>query len=163
MKELINISILLCKECDEDATNITQIFDNIKLEGESASFSIVTVVNAIEYTKSRFALHYFIINLDSKKQMYIGSDTFEKENEEENDGTVRGKQRQSLLEDSSQKVSAMRLENIKFLSGGDHEIQVYLYEEDEVDDAEELANNEEYSSLKKKDKLVATYSLYVER
>ena len=160
MRELMNVTILLCKNCDEQVSYIDKIFDSIKLEGDRASFTIVTIV---QYTKKRFSLHYFIINMEKEKQMYIGYAEFEELNNKEEDMDDQNVRKKSTVQRSSQKISITHLDDMEFISGGPHEILVYRYEDEEVDQAIKTVEDEKYFDLMRDEKLVANYGLWVEK
>lgn len=159
MKNLINIVVLLCKDCDDNITKIDKIFDSIAVEDDKASFDIVTIINAVEYVKKKFSLFYYLVNLNEGKQAYIGEEAFEHlENEENHQECIP-----SSIEACSQKISVIKLEDVQFLSHGAHEILVYKYEDDEIEGARKTIEEKNPFSLQSEDKLVATYGFNVKQ
>ena len=152
---MINIAILLCQNYDENEMTINNIFDDIEAENGRASFCVTTVINAIEYTKKEFSLHFFLANLKEHKSAYIGEEAFI-QSEENTSNSLKSK-----IEASTQVISSFNLKNIEFLSDGPHEILVYLYEDDEVDEASKKVKNKEAFSLERREKLVAAYGFNV--
>lgn len=157
MKELLNVAILLCEDCDEKKMNFHNIFDKISLNGERASFCIATIINAVEYTKEKFSLHLFLLNLEENKQIYIGEIDFEHERAlSDESGSLR-----SSVKGTFQKMSIFELDNVQFLSGGNHEILVYLCEDQEVEEARDCVEKEIPYDIQNHKKLVATYGFEV--
>ena len=152
---MINITILLCQDYDENEMSIHKIFDNIEVENGRASFCITTIINAIEYKKEKFSLHFFLANLEEQKRAYIGEEAFEQSEENEASGI------KTKIEASTQVISSFNLKNIEFISDGAHEILVYLYEDEDVDEAAEKVKDKKIFDLEKKEKLVATYGFNV--
>lgn len=160
MRELINITILLCKSYDENEMSIHNIFNKITIDGNKASFYIAAIINAVEYTKKKFSLHFFLVNLEKEQQVYIGEDLFERQEESEKVECVGGIQ--SIKDKSSQKMSVFQLEDVEFISEGAHEILVYLYEDEDTVNANKYAENGELDKIQDDEKLVATYGFKVE-
>ena len=162
-KELINVTILLCKYYDEESVTIREIFDSIDTKDKEVSFSIVTIINTVEYTKKKFSLHYYLLNLDENKQIYIGEEAFENNdlNVLETDNARRRSNISSSIKYCSQKVSGMQLSGVEFISAGNHEILAYLFEEEDTDEARKLVREKKFYDLQDKSKIVAFYGFKV--
>jgi len=159
MKELLNVTVLLCEDYDENEMSIRNIFDKISIDGDKTSFCIATIINAVEYTKEKFSLHFFLANLEENKQVYIGEDAYE--HQEENGCENESNNLKSFIEATSQKISVFKLDDVQFISSGAHEILVYLYENDEVEKARSYVKNQKPYDLQDSQKLVATYGFKV--
>ena len=157
MKDLLNVAILLCEDCDEKKMNFHNIFDKITLNGERASFCIATIINAVEYTKEKFSLHLFLLNLEENKQIYVGEIDFEYEKALSGESS----RLRSSVKETFQKISIFRLDDVQFLSGGAHEILVYLCEDKEVEEARDRVEREIPYDIQNDGKLVATYGFEV--
>lgn len=157
MKKIMNVALLLCAEYDEELMNIDGIFNVIKMEDGRASFTVVTVINNIEYPVDRFVLLLFIVNVKEEKQLYIGSEQFEKKPELEDGSELKS----SIFSDTAHHISKMDVENIKFLSSGEHQFLVYKYEQDDIDRVNKMLQEGKEYELADDNNLIATYEFTV--
>ena len=162
MNEVMNVNVLLCEDCDESLTYISKVFNGIVQENDEVSFNIVSLINTIEYTKTKFSLHYFLMNMEKNKVTHIGDIKFESENlDNEDNNKGNGNSLKSIVENSSQISAVMKVEAFEFPNCGAYELLVYKYEDEEADKAIEKAHTKEKHELRKRENLVATYCFLV--
>lgn len=159
MKEIININVLLCEDCDESLTHINNVFNNIVQEGKEVSFNIVSIISTIEYTKSRFSLHYFLVDMKTDEVSHIGDIAFDRETGENTE--KEAEVLKSIVENASQTSAVLRVDSFEFPNYGAYELLVYKYEGEETDKAIELARTKNAHDLRKKENLVTTYEFMV--
>lgn len=157
MKKIMNVALLLCAEYDEELMNIDGIFNVIKMEDGRASFTVVTVINNIEYPVDKFVLLLFIINVKEEKQIYIGLEQFEKKPASEDGSELKS----SIFSNTAHHISKMDVENIEFLSSGAHQFLVYKYEGDDVDRVKKMVQERKEHELADDNNLIATYEFTV--
>lgn len=159
MKKRWNINSFLCEAADKDVTNIKRIFDTLRIKKNgSASFTIVTLLNALKSDESIFRLYYFIEQLSGGSRAYLGNTCFKKDEDAKRDSS--GNKVLGSVEESVSVMLKAELEDIDFPESGQYELQVYKYDNEEAEDINNKTP-EECESWAQKEHLVATYPFSV--
>lgn len=155
----INVNVLLCEKCNDDSSNICNIFNAIKLNKENrASFTMVTQVNSFNEEYDRLGLFYFMEKFDDTGDgayIYLGRIFIKRDGEEEIIST--GESRLSTQNFPVQEVIPNYLKNVAFLGVGQYEIQVFLYKDGDIPKIDSKATKEQRRLLRNKDNLIAIY------
>lgn len=155
-----SINILLCGECDEDISNITNIFDKLYIdENNKASFDIVTIANAIGCDEKKFGLYYYIERLTNTVNQiaFAGSTLYYKDEDDEKEEVTENFV--STIEGAAFKTNRMRISSCEFPGLGKYEIKVYKYDNEDAEEIDEDRADEFCAD----DHLVALYPFKVER
>ena len=160
----LNINILLCEKCDADMSNIYNIFDTIRIDEEKkASFSIVTQISGFGKKYNKWGLFFFIEKAKEEKiqgsYSYLGRVIIEKGQEVKRSSC--GHVQLSSQDEVFQELFPFDLKQVYFPGAGNYEIQVYLYEDEEIPDEEQMKIKEERKRVRNPGKLVALYDFEV--
>lgn len=154
-----SVNILLCEECDENITNIKNIFDILYVDYKErleASFDIVTIINAIKSDEKKFGLYYFIEKVKGQEsQIAFLCHAIHKRTSEALKNSI-GNNPKSTVEGVVFTTTRLKIRNCYFPGLGNYEIKVYKFDNDE---AEEIENwdTEQCVKFAQEDHLVATY------
>lgn len=155
----LNVNVLLCEKCNDDSSNIYNIFNAVKLNKENrASFTMITQINSFDDIYERLGLFYFMEKHDKNGEgayIYLGRIFIKVGNEEEK--TSSGEPRLSSQSCPIQEIIHNYLKDVAFLGVGQYEIQVFLYKDDDIPQIDSKVTKEQRKMLRKKDNLVAIY------
>ena len=158
-----NINTILCGECDKEITNIQNIFDILYIdESNTATFNIVTFINAMKCDEQKFGLYYYIEKLeqDSYQVAYLCNSRHQRvQNEEEGDRTKFVKTR---LDGVTIKSTRFRINDFCFPGEGNYELMVYKYDDEDVK-AVNRENEDKSMNFANEEHLVAVYPFKVVR
>lgn len=155
-----NINIVLCEKVTNNVSNILNIFDVITMDQNNRiSFTAVIFVNGIEWDIKQIGLYFYLYKIDEQLVSYLGST--ELKCSVESKKRSNGSWEYGSHRNNSQLIAEQRFDKLYVPGPGDYEIQIYMYEEDEIVDLSKKSLSEciEYA---KDDKLVSVYSFAVE-
>ena len=153
MESRFNINILLCEGEVTSTSNITSIFDKIRIFDNKLSFTVFVLINTINYLSKHFTLLLILIKIgdnDDDKAVSLGRIDYEKAD------SLKSALGKSRYDGSSQKISNIFFKDAYLPGAGNYELVVYKYEEPVTEEDAGDINNMDDS------KLVASYGFIVE-
>lgn len=161
MNKRWNINTILCGECDKEIANIQNIFDILYVdESNTATFNIVTFINAMRCDEQKFGLYYYIEKLekDSCQVAYVCNSRHRR---------AQGEERQEKVEFPETRIDGVtirstnfRINDFAFPGEGNYELMVYKYDDEDVKPVNR-ENSEESIGFAEEDHLVAVYPFKV--
>ena len=159
MEKKWNINSFLCESADEKVTNIKNIFDTLRIKKDgTASFTIVTMLNAFKCDESSFRLYYFMEQLDKDQMAYLGNSYFERDSSKSLSSS-RPKS-SGCVESAVSMMIRVDVKGVNFPSTGQYELQVYKYDNTDAENIDDKSP-EEQGKWAEQQHLVATYPFNV--
>ncbi len=158
-----NISTILCGECDKEITNIQNIFDILYIDdSNTASFNIVTFINAIRCDEQKFGLYYYIEKLEKKscQMAYVCNSRHQRAQSEEEQ--AENEFPETRIEGVTIKSTRFRISDFYFPGEGNYELMVYKYDDNDVQPVDR-DNNGDSMRFAEEEHLVAVYPFKVLR
>lgn len=158
-----NINAILCGECDKEIVNIQNIFDVLYIdENNTATFSIVTFINAMRCNEQKFGLYYYIEKLekDNYQIAYVCNSRHHREQNEEEQEEVELPE--TRIDSVTIKATRFKINDFLFPGEGNYELMVYKYDNDDVKPVNR-ADNEDSMRFTNEENLVAVYPFKVLR
>ncbi len=159
MEKRWNINSFLCKQADDNITNIRNIFNKIEVKNnDTASFCIITLLNAFQSDEKNFRLYYFIEQMGEDKRAYVGNQSLTRDTEMKKDSN--GECVMARIDSSVSVMLKAEIQNVYFPKTGQYELQVYKYDNEESVDIDNETPDEQ-SKWANENHLVATYPFNV--
>lgn len=140
MANKLNVNLVLCQKYDDETKTIGKIFNEITTNAKhEATFSVITFMNGIDdgtNDDENFVLHYFLVEMERRRGLYLGATEFYKNSNEE-------QKAKDYLSNSGNTFSELTFENVPFIGEGEYKIEAY-----KVNGV--LDDSEDYEELRKK-------------